>query len=210
MNTPKREGLEDYVYGDYNTNTKLPRNWNTYNQYGGMNNNTHFNNQADNTRLPLNSNDKSFAAFNYDSLYNTSDLTQKYSFLNSSFIYRPFSTNDNDYLSQVYYNNNPLEVEHLCSKLDPTTCGLTSSCVYVGQNKCVPGNIQGPYTSYSDINVDYYYYKGKCHGNCPGQFYPNQQPTTSSPVNTTRPTSFGTPMQTSYGTPMQTPYITPM
>ena len=72
----------------------------------------------------------------------------------------------------------------------------------------MPGNIQGPYTSYSDINVDYYYYKGKCHGNCPGQFYQTQQPTAH--IETSQPTSYGTPMQTQYGTPMHTQNGTPM
>lgn len=113
--------------------------------------------------------DSPVSAFNYDSLYNTHDLTQKYSFINSSFVYMPFSGNDQQYASQQYFNSNPLEVEEMCKKLDHDTCAYTSSCVYLADNnKCVPGNKRGPYVSYSDINVDYYYYRGKCYGNCPG------------------------------------------
>lgn len=113
--------------------------------------------------------DSPVSAFNYDSLYNTHDLTQKYSFINSSFVYMPFSGNDQQYASQQYFNSNPLEVEEMCKKLDHDTCAYTSSCVYLANNnKCVPGNKRGPYVSYSDINVDYYYYRGKCYGNCPG------------------------------------------
>jgi len=117
--------------------------------------------QADNTNV---------ASFNYDSLYNTDNLTPKYSFMNSSFLYKSSLLDENDYLNEIYFNRNPLEMETVCKKLDNETCGLTSSCVYVGNNKCVPGNKKGPYTTYSDVNLDYYYYRGKCYGNCPGQY----------------------------------------
>ena len=117
--------------------------------------------QADNPNI---------ASFNYDSLYNTEDLTPKYSFMNSSFLYKSSLLDENDYLNEIYFNKNPLEMETICKKLDNETCGLTSSCVYVSNNKCVPGNKKGPYTTYSDINLDYYYYRGKCYGNCPGEF----------------------------------------
>ena len=148
--------------------------------------------------------EKKISSFNYDSLYNTSDLTQKYSFLNSSFLYRPFSKNDNEYLSEIYFNNNPLETEIMCSKLSAETCGLTSTCVYAGENKCLPGNARGPYTTYSDVNIDYYYYKGKCYGNCPGKFYPSEttMPSPSStPTATYATTISSSPVSTYTTTP---------
>lgn len=132
------------------------------------------------------------ASFNYDSLYNTDNMTPKYSFMNSSFMYKSYLMDDNDYLNEIYFNRNPLEMETVCKNMDKETCGLTSSCVYVGNDKCVPGNKRGPYTTYSDINLDYYYYRGKCYGNCPGQF--NSKKTTgpaptTSPIKTTGVTS---------------------
>lgn len=132
------------------------------------------------------------ASFNYDSLYNTDNMTPKYSFMNSSFMYKSYLMDDNDYLNEIYFNRNPLEMETVCKNMDKETCGLTSSCVYVGNDKCVPGNKRGPYTTYSDINLDYYYYRGKCYGNCPGQFNSKKTtgpaPTTSS-IKTTGVTS---------------------
>ena len=133
--------------------------------------------------------------FNMDSMYNTKDLTQQYSFLNSSFLYRPISTTNNEYLSEVYFENNPLELEQMCKGLDANTCGLTSSCIYTGKNQCLPGNKRGPFNSYSDINIDYYYYKGKCYGNCNRRTVSND----NTPTISTAPT--GTPGVTPTGTP---------
>jgi hypothetical protein len=198
-NQQKKEGFADYTYGNYG-NTDNWHNDKLYNENDFINFQKNAQNNTDRVvYLP----DSQPASFNYDSLYNTNNLTQKYSFIKSSFLYRPFSTNDNDYLSQVYYNNNPLEVENMCAKLDNTTCGLTSACVYVGNDKCVPGNINGPYTVYSDINLEYYYYKGKCYGNCPGEFYPKPTPTTT-PVNTYTPT-YAPTVGSFYTTPSPTP-----
>ena len=155
--------------------------------------------------------DDDIASFNYDALYNTDNLSPKYSFTNSSFLYKSYLTDENDYLNEVYFNKNPLELEKMCKGLDNTTCGLTSTCVFVGDDKCVPGNKRGPYTVYSDINLDYYYYKGKCYGNCPGQFYPgnhecsNTKPKKTKPTNTptTRQTT-STSTSTSTSTPINT------
>lgn len=137
----------------------------------------------------FNHKDNNVASFNYDLLYNSGNLTPKYSFMNSSFLYKSELTDETDYLNEIYFNKNPLEMERMCKKLDNTTCGLTSSCVYVGHNKCVPGGKHGPYTTYSDINVDFYYYRGKCFGNCPGQFGVSGDNgsvgTTSVPVSST-------------------------
>lgn len=135
---------------------------------------TIINNDRNNLRMQngLYKDRDNISSFNYDLLYDTDNLSPKYSFTNSSFLYKSYLTDENDYLNEVYFNKNPLELEKMCKGLDNTTCGLTSTCVFVGNDKCLPGNKRGPYTVYSDINLDYYYYKGKCYGNCPGKFYP--------------------------------------
>lgn len=68
--------------------------------------------------------------------------------------------------------NNPVETETQCGKMDKSACASTSCCVLLGGSKCVAGNQSGPTmkANYSDIsllNKDYYYYQGKCYGNCP-------------------------------------------
>jgi hypothetical protein len=67
---------------------------------------------------------------------------------------------------------NPVEIEKQCGKMDKSACASTSCCVLLGGSKCVAGNQSGPTmkANYSDItllNKDYYYYQGKCYGNCP-------------------------------------------
>lgn len=67
---------------------------------------------------------------------------------------------------------NPVETEIQCGKIDKSACASTSCCVLLGGAKCVAGNQGGPTmkANYSDIgllNKDYYYYQGKCYGNCP-------------------------------------------
>ena len=68
--------------------------------------------------------------------------------------------------------NNTLEIETQCGKIGKETCASTSCCVLLGGSKCVAGNEAGPTmkANYSDVSVlnrDYYYYQGKCYGNCP-------------------------------------------
>lgn len=65
----------------------------------------------------------------------------------------------------------PEKVEEHCNKLDKTACGSTNCCVLLGGAKCVSGNKQGPRNRahYSDVFIrdkDYYYFQGKCYGNC--------------------------------------------
>lgn len=64
-----------------------------------------------------------------------------------------------------------IELETACQKLDSNTCSSTTCCVLLGGQKCVAGNQNGPTmrSNYSDMgisNTDYYYYQGKCYGNC--------------------------------------------
>ena len=68
--------------------------------------------------------------------------------------------------------NNTLETETQCGKIGKEACASTSCCVLLGGSKCVAGNEAGPTmkANYSDVSVlnrDYYYYQGKCYGNCP-------------------------------------------
>jgi hypothetical protein len=65
----------------------------------------------------------------------------------------------------------PDKLEDQCRLTPPNNCASTSCCVLFGGKKCVAGNQQGPYirANYSDIfvkNKDFYYYQGKCYGNC--------------------------------------------
>lgn len=75
----------------------------------------------------------------------------------------------------VQHGHSQLELEKQCSKLDKDMCASTNCCVLLGNDTCVTGNEHGP--SYQDHyrnpliqNRDYYYYKGKCYGNCKHQF----------------------------------------
>jgi hypothetical protein len=70
-----------------------------------------------------------------------------------------------------YFENDPLQQEKMCNKLNPHECSSTSCCVTLGGSKCVAGNESGPFfnINYSDaflLNKDYYYYQRKCYGNC--------------------------------------------
>ena len=71
-----------------------------------------------------------------------------------------------------FHKDNPDKLEEACNSVSPDTCGSMSCCVLLGGAKCVSGDEKGPKmkSNYSDITVtnrDYYYYQGKCYGNCP-------------------------------------------
>ena len=70
------------------------------------------------------------------------------------------------------YKGNTQAIEEKCGALDVNTCASTSCCVLIGGQKCVAGNKNGPsraanYSDYNLQNRDFYYYNGKCYGNCP-------------------------------------------
>lgn len=70
------------------------------------------------------------------------------------------------------YKNDPLQLEQQCTAINNETCAATTCCVLLGGQKCVSGNESGPTMkdNYSDAmiaNKDFYYYQGKCYGNCP-------------------------------------------
>ena len=69
------------------------------------------------------------------------------------------------------YATNTAALEEKCAAQDLNACASTSCCVLLGGQKCVAGNENGPknpanYTDYSLMNRDFYYYQGKCYGNC--------------------------------------------
>ncbi len=69
------------------------------------------------------------------------------------------------------FKGNDGAIEEKCGALDVNTCASTSCCVLIGGQKCVAGNKHGPkrVANYSDYNLqnrDFYYYNGKCYGNC--------------------------------------------
>lgn len=68
--------------------------------------------------------------------------------------------------------NFPYQLEQKCNKLNNDICGSVSCCVSLGGQKCVSGDMKGPFmtANYTDPfikNKDFYYYQGKCYGNCP-------------------------------------------
>jgi hypothetical protein len=63
-----------------------------------------------------------------------------------------------------------------CNTLDKDVCASTECCVLLGGQKCVAGNEQGPsipnsYSDFTIVNRDFYYYSGKCYGNCPNDYF---------------------------------------
>jgi len=70
-----------------------------------------------------------------------------------------------------YYKNNPDELERICNNQSGNICASTSCCVLLGGQKCVHGDSQGPkyksnYSNFLITNPEFYYYQGKCYGNC--------------------------------------------
>lgn len=71
-----------------------------------------------------------------------------------------------------YYKDSPIKLEEVCNATRPDKCASMSCCVLLGGSKCVAGNESGPTmkSNFADIfikNRDFYYYNGKCYGNCP-------------------------------------------
>lgn len=69
------------------------------------------------------------------------------------------------------YAGNTIKLEEKCAAQDLNACASTSCCVLLGGQKCVAGGENGPknVANYSDYNLknrDFYYYQGKCYGNC--------------------------------------------
>lgn len=68
--------------------------------------------------------------------------------------------------------DNKAKIEQSCNVLTNDVCASTTCCVLLGGSKCVSGDANGPFmkANYSDPfikNKDFYYYTGRCFGNCP-------------------------------------------
>ena len=71
--------------------------------------------------------------------------------------------------------NDKQKIEEKCRAIEPGSCASTSCCVLLGGEKCVAGNEKGPHmtANYTDYTIaprnrDFYYFQGKCYGNCLG------------------------------------------
>ena len=62
------------------------------------------------------------------------------------------------------------DMQEKCGKLTETNCNKTSCCVWLNNNKCVPGDKNGPTfkTDKSGNNIDVvnFYFNNKCYGKC--------------------------------------------
>jgi hypothetical protein len=111
-----------------------------------------------------------FGGSNYVPNYEDSVFLSRLTRLNSTM---PVYTQNSQGSGFCAYDKiNPDTIEQKCNNLNGDTCASTSCCVFLGGAKCVSGNENGPTnkSSYSDpfvLNRDYYYYQGKCYGNCP-------------------------------------------
>ena len=104
-----------------------------------------------------------------DSLYlsKTTGLSQTSPITDAPYLYSGFCKQD---------SSNKQLIDDKCRKLDKDVCASTECCVLLGGQKCVAGNDQGPSinNSYSDFTItnrDFYYYTGKCYGNCPNGYF---------------------------------------
>jgi len=136
-------------------------------------------------KLPWNKAVTTTPRYNDPSYFRYSPSPYVPNYEDSVYLSRLTSYNDNapvvDYAKQLPASavgfcdankKNPVETETQCGKMDKSACASTSCCVLLGGEKCVAGNQSGPTmkANYSDIsllNKDYYYYNGKCYGNCP-------------------------------------------
>lgn len=69
------------------------------------------------------------------------------------------------------YKTDPSKLEQTCNSISSNQCASTTCCVLLGGDKCVSGNQYGPtfranFTDKFLKNKDFYYYLGKCYGNC--------------------------------------------
>ena len=120
-----------------------------------------------------------FGASNYVPKYEDSVHLSKLTGKSTTGVYRP-ENKSGGFCS--FYKNTPDNLEHSCRKLDKNTCASTDCCVLLGGSTCVSGDEYGPMqkANYGDVfirNKDYYYYRGKCYGNCVGTtYYQDREP----------------------------------
>jgi hypothetical protein len=112
-------------------------------------------------------------------------------------------------------------LEQNCNSMPAGVCASTQCCVLLGGKKCVAGNQFGPTmgSNYSDMlipNRDYYYYSGKCYGNCDkigdpysgGYYGPSEKENSATVTPTMGPTVTPTMLGPTI-TPTMGPMVTP-
>jgi hypothetical protein len=83
----------------------------------------------------------------------------------------------NGFCSQLNSSTGMHRLQEMCHSLPKEQCATTSCCILRGDDSCVAGNMYGPYQYHGstsmyqrdatvNMNRDYYYYQGKCYGNC--------------------------------------------
>lgn len=110
-----------------------------------------------------------FGPSSYVPNYEESTLLSKYS--NDSNISSVYGLASQEAGFCVSTKSSIYDREQKCNQIDKNICASTSCCVLFGGEKCVAGNENGPsikshYSDFLITNRDYYYYKGKCYGNC--------------------------------------------
>ena len=110
-----------------------------------------------------------FGTSNYVPNYEDSVFLSKITGLSTTMNIKPTAEMLGGFCS--FYKNQPDKMEEACKNTGLNQCASNSCCVLLGGSNCVSGNESGPYkkTNYGDIfirNKDFYYYQGKCYGNC--------------------------------------------
>lgn len=110
-----------------------------------------------------------FGSINYVPKYADSILLSKSTGLSTTTTLKNTAEMKGGFCS--FYKNNPDKLEENCKNTDVNQCASTNCCTLLGGSNCVAGNENGPTNKahYNDIyirNKDYYYYQGKCYGNC--------------------------------------------
>jgi len=110
-----------------------------------------------------------FGTSNYVPNYEDSVFLSKITGLSTTMKLKPTADMLSGFCAQ--YKNQPDKMEEACKNTDINKCASNNCCVLLGGSNCVSGNELGPYqkTNYGDIfirNKDFYYYQGKCYGNC--------------------------------------------
>jgi hypothetical protein len=108
---------------------------------------------------------------NYENLVSTIDIPEEPLFLN---IKKDFFNTDlsNDFCKFSQHSESSVNLNKQCSNLTAYNCNFSDCCVLVNRKKCVAGNEKGPIfltnSNGTNINMDYFYYQGKCIGKkCP-------------------------------------------
>jgi hypothetical protein len=176
-------GTAVLVYPPKTTTTPTPLAGNTSYKYNDPNVQYHDSIDPNANNLLMNGNNKYYQPGSY--LFGASSYVPNY----EDSVYLSNSTNYGSYVdpknAATYkdattmakgpceiYKDDPDKLEQACQNIDNNVCSSMSCCVLLGGSKCVAGNSYGPLkeANYSDAfikNKDYYYFQGKCYGDCP-------------------------------------------